>query len=186
MSASHDGPSVLRGFAGRAAGRGSIAGLLVARWLVAWWLLGVVVRGVGRAWSGWASGGPGRLVRVEDRALTEDWGSHRTPKSPGEPNIPRFFSIIVTGGVPGAGSGGGWRGRRLGPAAGRVMAGGWSGPGRSGASERDRRVDREPSRGTATSAPNRVMDWSAHSRWALHSPISGGATLAAGCRERPE
>ncbi|MGD0606607.1 MAG: hypothetical protein ABSA53_23865 [Streptosporangiaceae bacterium] len=42
-----------RGSAGPAAGRGSVAVVLVARWLlVTLSLLGVVMRGVCRAWSG--------------------------------------------------------------------------------------------------------------------------------------
>jgi hypothetical protein len=49
--------------------RGLVGGAVL---LVARWLLGVVMRGVCRAWSGRASGGPGRPVRVEDRALAED------------------------------------------------------------------------------------------------------------------
>jgi hypothetical protein len=62
----------------------------------------------GGGWGWWcevyAVPGPGGrdagrgLVLVEDRAFTDDSGSHRVQKSPGEPNIPRSFSIIATGG----------------------------------------------------------------------------------------
>ena len=39
---------------------------------------------------------------------------------------------------------------------------------------------------TTTSAPRRTTDLSMHSRWALHSAISGGATERAGSSDRPE
>jgi hypothetical protein len=90
----------------------------------------VVVRGVCRAWSGRACCGPGRPVRVEDWALTDDLGNHGIPKCPRKPNIPRLFSMTVAGEL--------WV-RGVAGVAAEVR---FPGP-----SERDRRLDREPSRG---------------------------------------
>jgi hypothetical protein len=78
---------------------------------------------------------------VENRAFTEDSGNHRLPNSPGKPNIPRFFSIVVTGGF------------RVRGAAGAAGVGGDGGRGAAlRASEPGRRVDREPSLGPVFTA----------------------------------
>jgi hypothetical protein len=126
-----DGPAWLP----EAAGRGSIAVLLVARWL-----LGMVMRGGCRAWPGRACCGPGRPVRVEDLALTDDPGNHGAPESPGRPNIPRFFPTKVTSGL------------RV-----RGAAGVAAGVRRFGPSERDRRFDREPPRDFLFAALGRTL-----------------------------
>jgi hypothetical protein len=75
-------------------GGGSVAVVLVARWR-----LGVVMRGVCHAWSGLGVVRAGRRVRVEDRAPADSLVPDRVPNLPGEPNIPRSFLTVVTGGL---------------------------------------------------------------------------------------